>query len=624
MLPKEFSSTRFCLRALLWSGLLFGSRCDDNSIEGDRTEMGMVGSPVEYSTITITTTIAYKPTLAPGDSTYSLFGCYGWDSKGGHLLGQDEGYAIPIVPPGKMTVDACLEGCATLKPSLESSDHYEYAGLMNGDECFCGSQLDPRAPKVSPEECQVPCSGDAGVLCGGSDTIAVYSRKAASDNKSAASTDKNALESSGTKSNPSSTLEGVVFRTGGRAGTTKETDAGSSPSTETPTLSPDQSKTATTTSTIAAVTGSLSGAIILSALSILCFRAYKRKKQQQQAQDTNLVKVSAAKRSSRRPIPSAIDTKPRREPEDDDGDSAINLGVTTDSRDMIPTTPALESGGHMQHSSGLHARLRSPRSAAADRDRDTLYDALLGQVTAGPAPPKPPLPPPGGPSSSAASSAVQWRGAPRTPTSASTALFDFGFDGAGARNSGAGAGSKVTSPAATARSEASLGTRAWHRRKLSTTFQPPASGPPSVPLPPTPPFSKMYGMDRGANASARSLGAESIPPPTPPLKDSPTLPRKMQPGPQSLEEGGEERGGDEEGRSELLEDAEPTIPVLRPGEEFVAKPRRATMYAPPRDESDDEKSEASTALSATTVATSVLFTAPLDDDDDDNRMWSGA
>lgn len=608
-------------------------------MEGDKTEMGMLGSPVEHITVTITTTIAYKPkptpTLAPGDSIYSLLGCYGrgaGDSKGGHPFGNGEGYASPIIPPDKMTIDACLKRCAAMKPR-KSSGCYEYAGLMNGGEYFCGSKLDSAAYKLSPEECQTPCSGDNGLPCGGSDTIAVYSRIAANDNKNNVGSSKDASQSTHAKPRPSSTSEGVVFRSGGRAGTNTETNTWSSTST-TPTLTPGESKTASATNTIAAVTGSLSGAIILAAFSFICFRSYKRKKLRLQHDGhTEQKDGKETKRNSRRrPIPSAIDTKPghaRGKSKDDD-----SLGATTDFRDMMPTTPALESGGRMQHS-GLHVRLRSPRSPKSSSDRDSLYDTLMGEVKAGPAPPKPPQPPVDDPSSSssAASSAVQWRDAPpQTPSTASTALFNFGFDGAtnfdpgSGSGSGAGAGSKVTSPAAAARSEASLGARAWHRRKLSTPFQPPASGPPSVPLPPTPPHSKFYGVGRGANLSSRSLGAESVPP-TPPLKDSPTLPRKTQPGSQGSEgEAGKDRVG--EGTLEKEgEDMEPTIPVLTPGEEFVAKPRRGTMYAGPRDESDDEddekKSEASTSLSATTMATSILFTAPLDNDDDD-RMWSGA
>ncbi|KAI1778897.1 hypothetical protein F4818DRAFT_455145 [Hypoxylon cercidicola] len=619
MFPIEFSSKRFCLRTLLWSGLLFESRCDSMWMEGHTSELGMLGSPVvDYLTITITTTIAYKPTLAPGDSTYSLLGCYGLDS-GRHPFEHKEGYASPTIPPDKFTIGACLEECAVLK---ESSDHYEYAGLMNGGECFCGSQLDPEARKLSPEECQTPCSGDTRLSCGGSDAIAVYSRVAAdngnqniagdaaqshihtgaaflSSSASVASALLKATDASQSTDTKSTTSEGVAFRTVG-AETTKGTPDTSSTPPPPPPPPPGSSGTASTSSTIAAVTGSLSGAIILTALSFLCFRRYKQKKQQQE--DTTHVqgKQQKNKRHSRRPVPSAIDTK-RGKSRDD---SAVSLGVATDFKDMVPTTPALESGGRTLPS-GLHVRLKSPSS-----DRDTLYDALMGEVQAYPAMPKPPPPPSAaGPSSSAASSAVQWQrqwrgaGQTQTPTTASAALFDFDFGADAARPSPA-----VTSPATAARPEAALGPRAWHRRKLSAPFQPPASGPPSAPLPLTPPQLQLYGMGRAANASARSLGVGSVPP-TPPLKDSPTLPRKMQ---------GEEEPERSERPPEQERGATPTGPR---DEESTSRPRRATVYVGPRDESeDDNRSEGSTSLSQSTVATSILF--PLDDDDD--RTWSGA
>lgn len=144
-------------------------------------------------------------------------------------------------------------------------------------------------------------------------------------------------------------------------------------------------------------------------------------------------------------------------------------------------------------------------------------------------------------------------------------------------------------------------------------------------------------MGKVANASARSLGAESVPPPTPPLKDSPTLPRKTQTqalaaGSRGGQEGagaGAERGGNGDGdggrHGQGIEAVEPvpTLPHMMPGGEITPTRRRGTMYAGPRDESEDDKSETSrSSLSASTVATSILF--PLDADDDDDRTWSGA
>ncbi|KAI0172861.1 hypothetical protein GGR52DRAFT_425117 [Hypoxylon sp. FL1284] len=644
MFPIDFRSRHFCLQALLWSGLLFESRCDSVRMEGDRSELGVLGSPaVEYMTITITTTIAYRPTMAPGDSAYSLLGCYGHragDGRGGHPFGQEEDYtyASPIIPPNRLTLHSCLEGCTALRSPDESLDQYEYVGLMNGGECFCSSQFDPAARKLSPEECQSPCPGDARLACGGPAAIAVYGRAAGGGNANSgghASGDNNKSFTTGndkpvtgvgtggrtsggsidTESRQSSTSVGIESRTAGAAEATKGTSTSSQSSTPSPTPA-HESKT---TSTIAAVTGSLSGAIILAALSVLCFRSYRRKKQQEQ--DSRAKADTQAdhdkKRTSRRPAPSAIDT-------------------AADLTDAVPTTPALESGGraHLQQlsSPGLHSRLKSPGSD----HRDRLYDALMGEVRAGPAPPEPPPQPPvDRPSyASAASSAVQWRGAPqpttptRTPTTASAALFDFGFD----RASGQGA---VVSPTAAARPEAPLGQRAWHRRKLSTPFQPPASRPPSAPLPPTPPPRQQprgpYATGESAGGSAVSLGtAGSVTPATPTMGkegsiSTVTLLRKTQagdPGSDQVREG----AGD--GRQVVPgggTGTTSTLPPITPGADPVPGQWRGATYAGPRDESDDDRSEGSrSSLSESTVATSILFPLDHHDNDDDNRTWSGA
>ena len=48
---------------------------------------------------------------------------------------------------------------------------YRYAGLMGGDECFCGKQFTPG--KVS-NSCNVPCYGKTSEVCGGHSAIQVF------------------------------------------------------------------------------------------------------------------------------------------------------------------------------------------------------------------------------------------------------------------------------------------------------------------------------------------------------------------------------------------------------------------------------------------------------------------
>lgn len=135
MLPTDFNLGRFCVWTLLWSRLLCQSRCDDVWTGGDVSELGVVGSPDVYiSTITITTTIAYHPSVTPGDSIYTLQGCYGQgtDGSGGHPFGDEGSYTTPTIPSDQLTVEACVNACGALTPSNEGEDKYELAGVRNG------------------------------------------------------------------------------------------------------------------------------------------------------------------------------------------------------------------------------------------------------------------------------------------------------------------------------------------------------------------------------------------------------------------------------------------------------------------------------------------------------------
>ncbi|KAI2619561.1 hypothetical protein GGR54DRAFT_647733 [Hypoxylon sp. NC1633] len=707
MYPTDFSSKRFCLQTLLWSGLLFKSRCENAGTGGDKSELGVLGSPaVHVSTITITTTIAYRPTLAPGDSTYSLLGCYRYGSDGsggGHPFGE-RGYTTPAIPPDKLTVNACFDGCASLRLLSESPDDYGFVGIRDGSQCVCGSHLIPGARKLSPEDCNIPCIGDARVSCGGTDAIAIYnlvvgdesinvesddsSQDSQGDNrdrnksseapgnksKTAASDDTASafLKDTGVsqldQAEPDSlaTFEITPGTTTTRTGRTslspqphRTTSSRSSPiSSPSPQASTD---TPSTTSIIAAITASLSGAIILAAFLFIGFRAYKRKKQEQR--DTPARALPEA-RHPRRLIPSAIDTtghpqyssdrrgKGRQGP----GQSRdLGVGLATDGTELMPTTPALESGRRPHQSSGLHSRLKSTTSSS---DRDALYNThvLPGEMRAAPATPQPGSPSTA-PLSAGASSAVQWRD---PPIAAPAPLFNFDFGEAQNSSPGVGVGDReraVMNPPPAARPAAALGDRAWHRRKLSTPFQPPPSGPPSIPLPPTPParprrsFDTIrFGLtpspsptptpdpdqrhgasdgeegDKGeggkylqpprstappplpppkpkslqalgvpSHLSSRVLGTTAPVPPTPPLKDSPTLQ-----GPLSRSHGlwgagwGRRRTGVEEREKEKEkekgsgQDAAPRLPPLSPGEQFDSRRWKGTAYAEDAAELDRE------------------------------------
>ena len=136
----NFEARRFGLRGLLllWAGaglLPAPARADEVAL-GERlvtTEPLMLGSPTEgVATRTVTITIAYKPTLAPGIGDYTLAGCYG-EPSGGHIFGPDGTFAVLEGLPGdNFTIGDCLQGCADSAPEDDAVESYAHAGIKDG------------------------------------------------------------------------------------------------------------------------------------------------------------------------------------------------------------------------------------------------------------------------------------------------------------------------------------------------------------------------------------------------------------------------------------------------------------------------------------------------------------
>ena len=60
----------------------------------------------------------------------------------------------------KMTEEMCVEKC------LASGS--TYAGVENGNECWCGTTLSKSAARAAEGDCATICAGDAAEFCGGS------------------------------------------------------------------------------------------------------------------------------------------------------------------------------------------------------------------------------------------------------------------------------------------------------------------------------------------------------------------------------------------------------------------------------------------------------------------------
>ncbi|PVF94002.1 WSC-domain-containing protein [Serendipita vermifera] len=70
-----------------------------------------------------------------------------------------------------MTVQKCIDGCAAAG--------FSSAGVEYGSECYCGNVTFPPGSSAEPQDCSMPCRGDASQYCGGSYRILIYARAGA-------------------------------------------------------------------------------------------------------------------------------------------------------------------------------------------------------------------------------------------------------------------------------------------------------------------------------------------------------------------------------------------------------------------------------------------------------------
>lgn len=72
-----------------------------------------------------------------------------------------------------MTPDMCLSFCSGS----------QYAGLEYSRECWCSPYISALSDKLSDQECNMACEGDASKVCGGRLTLTVYNLTLTTQNK---------------------------------------------------------------------------------------------------------------------------------------------------------------------------------------------------------------------------------------------------------------------------------------------------------------------------------------------------------------------------------------------------------------------------------------------------------
>jgi hypothetical protein len=129
---------------------------------GQRVKIELVGAAL--SLCAVTAFIAGCGGVIGGGDSGEVQGNLSGDSYKG-CFSDDSDRALPVLAGdrGDMTPDACVQLCAG----------YAYAGVQYYTQCWCGNDLGRE--RRGDDECNTPCSGDGGVMCGGAWRNSIYS-----------------------------------------------------------------------------------------------------------------------------------------------------------------------------------------------------------------------------------------------------------------------------------------------------------------------------------------------------------------------------------------------------------------------------------------------------------------
>ena len=385
-------------------------------------------------------------------------------------------------------------------------------------ECRCSNELSADTHKLSNDNCMAPCPGDPRLSCGGRANIAVYSLIAATSQTKHSTTTTTTTSSSAPASSKTAT----------------KATASSEPFPSS--IAPGKPASAPT---VAAITGSLSGAVLIVACVFLFYRAHTRKRQ---VQDAHLKSILGRRgqHSAQTPIFTQADIHNQVDdlvaPGQDHGGYGKGGGNTRTNNNgrnehdaygrLVPNTPALESGEKFP------SARRGSRTTTWE-ERSSI--AILGQERS----------PPTNPHitsqtqvhvEDAASSAVHWRRPSNPIDSASSS--QLGMNTMSTTHKRTKSTHNIASPPPSARIDG-LGERAWHRRKLSTPYQPTVgvgtiaragapSGPPPRVLPPAPSTAPTQSGSRAQSQprtpdTKKSSGKPLPPPPSRPQRSFDTI-----------------------------------------------------------------------------------------------------
>lgn len=163
------------------------------------------------ASLTSTTTKASSTTSTsssshvPSPPSWTALGCY-----------TDDDAKFPVLEKQVSSDDKSLQikSCETKCWQASTSRNILYAGVKQGNQCWCGSFVGGQTSK-NQSDCNTPCSGNAKEMCGGKERINVF-QPVTTTVKPATTTLKGSATTT-EKSSVSSTTKGSVSTTTTRA-----------------------------------------------------------------------------------------------------------------------------------------------------------------------------------------------------------------------------------------------------------------------------------------------------------------------------------------------------------------------------------------------------------------------
>ncbi|KAG8824612.1 hypothetical protein FRC19_001398 [Serendipita sp. 401] len=130
-------------------------------------------TPITPEVINITarsTSLSLGRRAEPEESySYSLIGCYDEMQYPVRVLNHQ------IVDWDKKDITSCVKACFNSGPPTGLfGPHHLFAGVVNGDQCWCDSAMNVNAQRVDQNRCNHLCANNPEYYCGGSREYQLY------------------------------------------------------------------------------------------------------------------------------------------------------------------------------------------------------------------------------------------------------------------------------------------------------------------------------------------------------------------------------------------------------------------------------------------------------------------